>query len=228
MEKSVFKHFWGVGTNCHGNSLNGYVFKEIMLFSWKVWCIIQQALESYLWKACVQENQKYFINSNLWNIHADTLMFHTAIILPKGRSWITLPCICAFSSVLCGWTDLVYQPFSSASWALTQSLLPSIYKLLLTLMVVHSESKMFNPFHITFLFLTGNVSQNFLISNIGTVNVLKTVGWKKKKRIWAKNFPGKRNSYLIQLDGLRHLVTLKLIFWSQNWRIPILVEQVRV
>lgn len=118
MEKSVFKHFWGVGTNCHGNSLNGYVFKEIMLFSWKVRCIIQRALESYLWKACVQENQKYFINSSLWNIHADSLMFHTAIIPPKGRSWITLPCICAFLRVFCGWADLIYQHLPSALQAL--------------------------------------------------------------------------------------------------------------
>lgn len=173
MEKSVFKHFWGVGTNCHGNSLNGYVFKEIMLFSWKVRCIIQRALESYLWKACVQENQKYFINSNLWNIHADSLMFHTAIIPPKGRSWITLPCICAFLRVFCGWADLIYQhlPLCFAS---TQSSSPSIYKLLLTQMVVKSQPEIFNPFLKPFLFLTGCVSQHFLTSSISDTSVLQS------------------------------------------------------
>lgn len=173
MEKSVFKHFLGVGTNCHGNSLNGYVFKEIMLFSWKVRCIIQRALESYLWKACVQENQKYFINSNLWNIHADSLMFHVAIILPKGRNWITLPCIHPFLSLLCGWTNLVYQPLSSAS---TQILLPLIYKFLLTEMNIKSEPEVFNPFLIPFCWPTGYVSQHFLTSS---TNALQRVGWQK-------------------------------------------------
>lgn len=178
MEKSVFKHFWGVGTNCHGNSLNGHVFKEIMLFSWKVRCIIQQALESYLWKACVQENQEYFINSKLWNIHADSLMFHTAIILPKGRNWITLPCTSAFSSVLCVWTYLVYQSSSSALQALRATPLPSIYKLLLTQIFIYPEPKKFNPFLITLLYLTGVVSQNFLTTNFRAVKLQKK-RWQK-------------------------------------------------
>lgn len=134
--------------------------------------------------------------------------------------------MCIFKCAL--WLDWSGLSVPFLCFASTQSLLPSIYKLLLTWMVIKSEPEIFNPFLIPFLFLTGCVSRYFLTSSISDISVLQRVGWQRGEfdliTLLGKAVP----LILNQSDSLRHLVTLKIMFCSQNWRFLILAEEVRV
>lgn len=86
--------------------------------------------------------------------------------------------ICIFQCAL--WLELsgLYQSSSPALPALRESPLPSLYKLLLTQILIYSDPKKFNPFLVALLFLMTVVSQNFLTSNIRAVKLQKK-GWQK-------------------------------------------------
>lgn len=133
--------------------------------------------------------------------------------------------MCIFRSVLwLGWSGLSAPSLCFAS---TQSSLPSICKLLLAQMVVKSEPEIFNPFLKPFLFLTGCVSQHFLTRSISDW-YQHAAEWDERGGFDLITFLGKAVlPVLSQSDGLRHLVTLKIIFCSQNWRILILAEQLK-
>lgn len=133
--------------------------------------------------------------------------------------------MCIFKRAL--WVDWSGLRAPLLSFASAQSLLPSIYKLLLTEVVVKSEPEIFNPFLLPFLLLTDCACQCFLTSSVGDISMLQRVGWQRGEfdliTLLGKAVP----LLLSQSDGLRHLVTLKIIFCSQNWRILSLAEQVK-
>lgn len=94
-------------------------------------------------------------------------------------------------------------------------------------MVVKSEPEIFNPFLRAFFFsLTGCVSQHFLYQQHQWHQC--AAEWDERGGFDLITFLGKAVPPILnQSDGLRHLVTLKIIFCSQNWRILILAEQLK-
>lgn len=95
--------------------------------------------------------------------------------------------MCIFKSALwLGSSDLSAPSPCSAG---TQSSLPSIYKLLLTQMVVKSEPEIFNPFLRASFFPDRLCQSTFPLPAASVTSVCCRVGW--EGRIWPNNFSRK-------------------------------------